>query len=421
MIKKTLLTAIIVALSFNTGYVAYATNLSPETQAIEENKIKFVQLDDEITSLNSEISKLNMDIEELNYRLQENNTEVEQTDLQIKLINSQIEETKASIEKNQEILDKRLRSMYKGNPATDMLIYIITSDNILDAFDRMYSMSKIISLDKQVIDEINEQNEFLLKSAEDLNKKQLELKALQESVEKDLSILSSKQLAQEEKLDKLNSEKANVAEIIEENEKKLISHQLSIINSDNSTEDQLKSAINTLESLIPQLSSDYVIGLANTAISDGKSILESIEIEKSKISESNNSNNINDSSNSNEPNNSNSTSDIASDSSNSNLSNATYLSTYTMESTAYTGGTLTATGLKPVRDPNGLSTIAVDPNVIPLGSKVFIPGYGYAIASDTGNDIKGNIIDIYLNSNDECIAWGRKSVTVHIVALPGTW
>lgn len=421
MIKKTLLTAIIVALSFNTGYVAYATNLSPETQAIEENKIKFVQLDDEITSLNSEISKLNMDIEELNYRLQENNTEVEQTDLQIKLINSQIEETKASIEKNQEILDKRLRSMYKGNPATDMLIYIITSDNILDAFDRMYSMSKIISLDKQVIDEINEQNEFLLKSAEDLNKKQLELKALQESVEKDLSILSSKQLAQEEKLDKLNSEKANVAEIIEENEKKLISHQLSIINSDNSTEDQLKSAINTLESLIPQLSSDYVIGLANTAISDGKSILESIEIEKSKISESNNSNNINDSSNSNEPNNSNSTSDIASDSSNSNSSNATYLSTYTMESTAYTGGTLTATGLKPVRDPNGLSTIAVDPNVIPLGSKVFIPGYGYAIASDTGNDIKGNIIDVYLNSNDECIAWGRKSVTVHIVALPGTW
>lgn len=413
MIKKTLLTAIIVALSFNTGYVAYATNLSPETQAIEENKIKFVQLDDEITSLNSEISKLNMEIEELNYRLQENNNEVEQTDLQIKLINSQIEETKANIEKNQKILDKRLRSMYKGNPATDMLIYIITSDNILDAFDRVYSMSKIISLDKQVIDEINEQNEFLLKSAEDLNKKQLELKALQESVEKDLSILSSKQLTQQEKLDKLNSEKANVAEIIEENEKKLISHQLSIINSDNSTEDQLKSAINTLESLIPQLSSDYVIGLANTAISDGKSTLESIEIEKSKINESNN---INNSINTNESN-----SNGNNNNNNSNSSNETYLSTYTMDSTAYTGGTLTATGLKPVRDPNGLSTIAVDPNVIPLGSKVFIPGYGYAIASDTGADIKGNRIDVYLNSNDECIAWGRKSVTVHIVALPGTW
>ena len=92
-----------------------------------------------------------------------------------------------------------------------------------------------------------------------------------------------------------------------------------------------------------------------------------------------------------------------------------------MESTAYTGGTFTAMGLKPVRNPNGISTVAVDPNVIPLGSKVHVSGYGVAIASDTGGAIKGNIVDVYLNSYQECIQWGRRNVTVTLLAYPGQW
>ena len=102
-------------------------------------------------------------------------------------------------------------------------------------------------------------------------------------------------------------------------------------------------------------------------------------------------------------------------------SGSTALSTLTMQSTAYTGGTLTATGTKPVYNPGGISTIAVDPNVIPLGSKVYVSGYGTAIAADTGGAIKGNIIDVYFNSEADCIAWGRRTVTVEILALPGEW
>jgi len=87
--------------------------------------------------------------------------------------------------------------------------------------------------------------------------------------------------------------------------------------------------------------------------------------------------------------------------------------------TAYSNHSNTATGRTPVRNEGGLSTIAVDPRVIPLGSKVFVEGYGYAIAADTGGAIKGNIIDLYLNSSSECNNWGRKSVNVLVVAYPG--
>ena len=90
-------------------------------------------------------------------------------------------------------------------------------------------------------------------------------------------------------------------------------------------------------------------------------------------------------------------------------------------STAYAGDTITYMGTTPVRDPDGISTIAVDPSIIPLGSKVYIPGYGLAIASDTGGLIKGNRIDLFLNSEDECIKWGVQTVSLYLIAYPGEW
>jgi len=89
--------------------------------------------------------------------------------------------------------------------------------------------------------------------------------------------------------------------------------------------------------------------------------------------------------------------------------------------TAYSGDRTTATGRSPVRNPGGMSTIAVDPSFIPLGSKVYVEGYGYAIAADTGGAIKGNKVDLYFNSEGECSSWGRKQVQVKIIAYPGEW
>ena len=77
------------------------------------------------------------------------------------------------------------------------------------------------------------------------------------------------------------------------------------------------------------------------------------------------------------------------------------------QATAYCTGTVTATGIPPVYNPDGLSTIAVDPRVIPLGSLVYVEGYGEAIAADTGGAIKGNIIDVYVNSYDSATYMGK--------------
>ncbi|WP_459907291.1 3D domain-containing protein [Desulfotomaculum defluvii] len=83
----------------------------------------------------------------------------------------------------------------------------------------------------------------------------------------------------------------------------------------------------------------------------------------------------------------------------------------TVVSTAYTHtGNRTATGTYPSE-----GVVAVDPRVIPLGTKLYVENYGYAIASDTGGDIKGNRIDVFFNNYNKAINWGRRTVKVHIL------
>lgn len=62
--------------------------------------------------------------------------------------------------------------------------------------------------------------------------------------------------------------------------------------------------------------------------------------------------------------------------------------------------------------------VAVDPKIIPLGSKLFIKGYGYGIAADTGEAIRGNRIDLFFESYKDALKWGRKTVDVYILEKP---
>lgn len=93
--------------------------------------------------------------------------------------------------------------------------------------------------------------------------------------------------------------------------------------------------------------------------------------------------------------------------------------TMTVEATAYTAycngcsGT-TANGTDLRANPH-LKVIAVDPRVIPLGTKVWVEGYGEAVAADTGGAIKGNKIDVFIPNKSGAYEWGRRTVTIKIL------
>lgn len=84
--------------------------------------------------------------------------------------------------------------------------------------------------------------------------------------------------------------------------------------------------------------------------------------------------------------------------------------------TAYCNGCsgVTATGINLRANPNQ-KVIAVDPKVIPLGTKVWVEGYGEAIAGDTGGAIKGNRIDVFIPNKSRALQWGSKTVKVKVL------
>lgn len=105
-----------------------------------------------------------------------------------------------------------------------------------------------------------------------------------------------------------------------------------------------------------------------------------------------------------------------------------YTNAVRMRATAYTadyastgkgpgdsGFGITASGTVAKRNSGSYSSVAVDPRVIPLGTKLYVEGYGYAIAEDTGGAIKGNSIDLFFNSSSEVDNWGVSWVNVYVI------
>jgi 3D (Asp-Asp-Asp) domain-containing protein len=85
----------------------------------------------------------------------------------------------------------------------------------------------------------------------------------------------------------------------------------------------------------------------------------------------------------------------------------TLASTITVTATGYSLGGSTATGL-----PVGWGVVAVDPSVIPLGTRMTIPGYGEGVAADTGGGVQGSTIDLWFPTQTQALAWGRRVVTI---------
>ena len=387
------------------SFSVYADDLDDERQAISESKAQYDLLDEQILSLNSEIANINIEIDNINTKLKDNQIQIANTETEIKSTKALLEQTEIEISEKESILSKRLRNIQKSNLMSNMLAYLLASESLTDILDRFDAVSKIVYLDKELISEVKEKKETLTVTMDELSSKEASLQALKEETESSLKELESKKSEQETKMAQLNEEQAKVSSVIEANEQKLIAYSVSIIENSN-TISELQESISTLTYLIPTLNSSTVIEAANNSISQGNLKVEKINAEEKAKAEA----------------------AIPSRGESMTVtftpgasSGSTALSTLTMQSTAYTGGTLTATGTKPVYNPGGISTIAVDPSVIPLGSKVYVSGYGTAIAADTGGAINGNIIDLYFNSEADCIAWGRRNVTVEILALPGQW
>lgn len=370
-------------LLFNITTISFASNDLDESKG-KFNEVSSVlkNLDNEIASLNNEIFKIQSDIKNNENSINQTKNEIKNTEIMVTTLEKDINE-------NENILSGRLREMYKSGTSSTvgLATFIFESNNLSDFISRINTAQTLVKLDKKLISENKGKVKKLNESIEAIQNKKKNLEILNENTKKSLEEIKEKQLTISNKRADLAKERDKLSNEIIKNEENLIAHQISIVYSNNPTAAQLNDAIVTLKSLLPRLSTPSVIQKTKNAIAEANYKLSKIG-NPPPPSPSN---------------------------------PGDYKATYTMEATAYTGHGITAMGTVPVRDPQGLSTVAVDKTVIPLGSKVYVPGYGYAVADDTGDAIKGMKIDLYMNSEGECYSFGRRNVTVHVIAYPGEW
>ncbi|GAC1429499.1 MAG: 3D domain-containing protein [Candidatus Velthaea sp.] len=86
-----------------------------------------------------------------------------------------------------------------------------------------------------------------------------------------------------------------------------------------------------------------------------------------------------------------------------------------MIATAYTANCAGCSGITAIGRAAGHGIVAVDPHIIPLGTHLYIPGYGHALAGDTGGAIRGHRIDLGFNSNGDAMTFGRRAITVYVL------
>lgn len=317
----------------------------------------------EIVNVLGEIEALHEDIVETEKEIAEHNKHIAATEEKVMKYEDEfydlldeINELDKLIETRGEILNNRLVSYQEVGGDISYLEVLFNAKSFIDFISRVTSITAVTGADQQIIEQQIEDRE--------------EVERLQEEI-----------------ADKLNAQEELLNDL-EETKEQMTEKQANL----KQKEKQLKKKEATLKEEKEQL----------TKKDNNLKRLETTYRERIKAREKERANNVTKVNNTNKP-----------------KKKYTVGETIQVVATAYTPNCqgcsgVTSTGINVDNDEHE-RIIAVDPDVIPLGSQVYVPGYGVATAADTGKDIKGNRIDVLYKSKAQALQWGRRTVTIKIL------
>jgi len=336
------------------------------------------------------------EVEELKAQIAENEESLATTKAEIKT-------AQETIEKREAVVAERMKDIQVNGGATRDWTVLLESSNIQDFINRAYAMTMLQNLEKEKIDSLTAEKEKLEALEEKAQSTQQSLKENQTALESEAKTLDSKIANLQAQLKENEATLAQIASSKEAETARLAAEKAAEERAAKEAAEQ--AAKEKAEKEAAQAAERSSASESQTSASSSSNTAESSSSSASSSSSNNNSSN---SSSSNTTNNSNN---------NSNNSNTSSGRTLMMESTAYSykeagSSFFTASGTDLRKNP---MAVAVDPNVIPLGTLVNVEGYGVALALDTGGAIKGNIIDVHFDNVAQCIQWGRRQVKVTIL------
>lgn len=245
--KNRILSAVLAAtLILTSGVTAFAT----PNQEVIENQKKYEDINKKIEDIQGKIYSLNMQIDPLVAKMEENEKKIKDIKEEVENTKKDIEESKKQIEEKEEVLGNRVRELYKTGGQSSYLALLFSADSFSDLITKIDSSSRLVKIDKKVVNELLDEKEKLDKKVASLEANAEEIAALNEETKKTLTEFDSKKKEQEILIAEAKVEQDKFdAEYLSVSERALVKAQYDMIDSVDSSISTIQSAINQLVSI----------------------------------------------------------------------------------------------------------------------------------------------------------------------------
>lgn len=372
-----------------------ASTLDDIKEQQQTKKNEMADLDYKIDRTLSEVNKKNEELTTMQEKINHLKIEIEQT-------GKEITKQKKIVERRVEQAKDRLKTMQTSEVNQSTIQALIESDNLTDFFNRAYVLVSLQSAGNEQVDAAKEEADKLASMEEKQKSDKAELEnetqiAVDEKSNLDQQVASLQNTMNKNKalLDELDKQKAKEetrlaeAKAAKEKAAKEKAVETKAAETKAAQEKTIAQNKNNKKEAVKEEKETKQTSAAAKEEVNKKSTAKAAEPEAKEVKEK------------------------AAEPKQESTSGKTMVVSATGYSTNEPGlSTHTATGIDLRQNPR---VIAVDPRVIPLGSRIEVPGYGVAVAGDTGGAIKGNRIDVHFSSVQQANNWGRKTVTIKVL------
>ncbi|MGL4570125.1 MAG: NlpC/P60 family protein [Clostridium sp.] len=278
--KKKIVAALIAGILVVTSAIpAYA---APTNQEVNQARDQYAELGKKLADTQNKVDDLNVKIEPLAQKVEGNKNEIANTKKEMDNTQKEIEQTKEKMAGQEEVLGGRLRELYKSGGQTSYLSLIFGAESLSDLIGRLDSANRLVELDKNVVDELVQNQNSLNEKMTSLQDKSKKLEDLNKETEQELSKFEQLRKEQEKYVaEAKEAQKEFDSKYLSQVEGEIVAGQIATINNSNSSLDSLKSAVSQLVSLKDnQLKSPTVISQVESAISKGKDAISKKEAEQ---------------------------------------------------------------------------------------------------------------------------------------------
>ena len=276
--KKRLISAVIAGILL-VATVMPVNEVSATPQNAKEAQDEYTKLSNKINELNEKVQALDAEINPLVEKMKKNEAEISSINTQIDNTNKEIEQTKEEISKQEDVLGERLREVYKSGGELSYLSVIFSANSLSDLISKVSSAKRVIDLDNEMIEEINDKKDKLDEKVDSLEKKSEEIKELNKEISKSKSDLEVKKREQQVLVEQAEAEQTEFdAKYLATFEREIVSGISATATNANASKDQLNNAITQLRAIRDgQLKSPTVIEEVNAAIETAKAKVKEIE------------------------------------------------------------------------------------------------------------------------------------------------